>query len=170
MTTLTIEEVRRMVLPIETVVEAVLQFDRDSAGTLWQGTILDASIESQPVPGLLLTVRLRGSESVERTFGLPAIAAAIINYCRQARIPLPRNGKKTLELVPEGIAFCVQTTINMPRLHSGVDARRARTTKLTSVPENRPSEIPSADTSGVIDGGPAIEVTEDRADAIASQG
>jgi hypothetical protein len=158
MTTLTINEMRRMVLPIETVVEAVLQFDRDSAGTLWQGTVLDARIESQPVPGLVLSLRLRGSESIERTFGLPAIAAAIINYCRQARIPLPRHGKKTLELVPEGFAFCIQTTISMPRLHSGL---RDRGTKLAAVPENRPSETPSPDTAGTIGGEPAMDVTED---------
>jgi len=157
MTTLKINETRRIVLPIETVVEAVLQFDRDRAGTLWRGSVLDASIESQPVPGLLLSVRLSGSENIERTFGLPAIAAAIINYCRLAKIPLPRQGKKTIEPVPEGFAFCIETTVNMPRLHSGLRGRR-KVTKLAVVP----SEGASPDTAVAADGEPAIDVTEDR--------
>ena len=120
MRTLSIHETRRLTLPIETAVEAVLQFDRDSGGMLWQGTILDASIASEPSPGVCLVVRTRRADAVEqRTYSLPAIAAAIINYCRQARIPLPRGGKKTLEVVPEGFAFCVETTVNMPRWNSG---------------------------------------------------
>jgi hypothetical protein len=115
-----IHETRRLTLPIETAVEAVLQFDRDSGGVLWQGTILDASIAAEPTPGLCLVVRTRRAEAIEqRTYTLPAIAAAIINYCRLARIPLPRGGKKTLVVVPEGFAFCVETTVNMPRWNSG---------------------------------------------------
>jgi hypothetical protein len=120
MRTLSISESRRLTLPIETAVEAVLQFDRDSGGMLWQGTILDASIVSEPSPGLLLVVRSRRADAIEnRTYTLPAIAAAIINYCRQARIPLPRGGKKTLEVVPEGFVFCIETTINTPRWNTG---------------------------------------------------
>ena len=120
MRTLSISESRRLTLPIETAVEAVLQFDRDSGGMLWQGTILDASIVSEPSPGLLLVVRSRRADAIEnRTYTLPAIAAAIINYCRQARIPLPRGGTKTLEVVPEGFVFCIETTINTPRWNTG---------------------------------------------------
>jgi hypothetical protein len=119
MATFSIQETRRLTLPIEAVVEAVLQFDRDSGGTLSHGTIVDATIESDPSPSLALTMQSRKSQSIEhRTFNLAAIAAAIIHYCRQARIPLPRGGKKTLEVVPEGLAFCIQATINMPSWHS----------------------------------------------------
>jgi hypothetical protein len=119
MATFSIQETRRLTLPLEAVVEAVLQFDRDSGGTLSHGTIIDATIESDPSPSLALAMQSRRSQSVEhRTFNLAAIAAAIIHYCRQAKIPLPRGGKKTLEIVPEGLAFCIQTTISMTSWHS----------------------------------------------------
>lgn len=120
MRTLSIHETRRLTLPIETAVEAVLQLDRDSGGMLWQGTVLDASVTAEPTPGLCLVVRTRKADAIEqRTYTLAAIAAATINYCRLARIPLPRGGKKTLMVVPEGFAFCVETTVNMPRWNSG---------------------------------------------------
>lgn len=119
MKTLSVYESRRLVLPIETAVEAVLLFDRDRGGTLAHGTILDATIETQPTPSLVLVVRSRRTDKVEqRSFNLPAIAAAIINYCRQARIPLPRGGKKSIEIVPEGFAFGIETSVTMPRWHS----------------------------------------------------
>lgn len=146
MTTLSIYETRRLVLPIETVVEAVLQFDRDSGGTLFQGTILDATIETEPSPRLLLEVRRRSSQRIEhRMFTLPAIAAAIINQCRQARIPLPRSGKKLLEVVPEGFAFCIETTINMPRWHNNWAQEPRKTT--SEAPVDTPdleAQVPDA--------------------------
>lgn len=151
MTTLSIYETRRLVLPIETVVEAVLQFDRDSGGTLFQGTIVDATIETEPSPRLLLEVQRRSSQTIEhRMFTLPAIAAAIINQCRQARIPLPRSGKKLLEVVPEGFAFCIETTINMPRWHNNW-AQEPR--KINSAPavDARDSEAQVPDASDSVD-------------------
>ena len=123
MTKLSIHEARRLVLPVETVVDALLQFDRDNAGTLSYGTILNATIEPEPDPGVLLLVRLRGSQTIERRiFALPAIAAAVLNYCRQSRIPLPLNGTKTLEMTPEGFVLSIRTTLSVPRWHNGCEA------------------------------------------------
>jgi|SRR5688500_19038518 len=151
MTTLSIYETRRLVLPIETVVEAVMQFDRDSGGTLFRGTILDATIETEPSSRLVLAVRRRSTDAIEhRTFTLPAIAAAIINHCRQARIPLPRNGKKLLEVVPEGLAFCIQTTINMPRWHNNW-AQAPRKKISAAAMDTRDSEAQASDASGATD-------------------
>lgn len=151
MTTLSIYETRRLVLPIETVVEAVLQFDRDSGGTLFQGTILDATIESEPSPSLVLAVRRHSTGTIEhRTFNLPTIAAAIINQCRQTRIPLPRSGKKLLEVVPEGLAFCIQTTINMPRWHNNW-AQAPRKTNSEAALNTRDAEGQVPDGSGAVD-------------------
>jgi hypothetical protein len=80
-------------------------------------------VESQPEPGLVLATKGSGASAVERRkFPLPMIAAAIINYCRQGRIPLPRQAKKTLEIVPEGFAFTVETTVELLRRHSALPA------------------------------------------------
>lgn len=143
MRTLPVYESRRLVLPIETAVEAVLLFDRDSGGTLTQGTILDVSIETEPSPCLVLVMRSRRTDTVEqRTFTLPAIAAAIINYCREARIPLPRGGKKSIEIVPEGFAFGIETSVHLPRWHSQWQQppRRPQPAPPTSEPAQQPNE------------------------------
>jgi hypothetical protein len=148
---LSIQESRRLVLPLETAVQAVLQFDSDSGGHLAHDAILDARIEQDPSPCLVLIVRSRRSESIsDHTFNLAALAAAIINYCRLAKIPLPRNAKKTLEIVPEGIAFCVETTINLPRWYSGLSGQRrsakaiTRSAAANPVPEPAPEKVDAA--------------------------
>ena len=131
MATLSLHESRRLVLPIDMLVEAMLQFDRDTGGILWHGTVLDAAIESEPSPCLTIEIQPRGASAAEqRSFNLPAIAAAFIHYCRHARIPLPRNGKKAFEVVPEGLAFCIHNTITMPRLHSSWQQRSPRTQRM----------------------------------------
>lgn len=136
MAKVSIHEVRRLVLPLDTVVDAILQLDRDRAGTLSLGSILDAQVESEPEPGLMLTAQLPGAVGIERRkFAMPMIAAAIINYCWQSRIPLPRQGAKTLEIVPEGFAFTIQTQLQVPRRHDPVPARTARKTAEVVVPE-----------------------------------
>ena len=119
MATFSVQETRRLILPLEAVVEAVLHFDRDSGGKLFHGTIVEATIESTPALTLSLTMQPSKSQELEhRRFNLAAIAAAIIHYCRQSKIPLPRGGQKTLEAVPEGLAFCIHTTSKMTTWHS----------------------------------------------------
>lgn len=119
MATFSVQETRRLILPLEAVVEAVLHFDRDSGGKLFHGTIVEATIEATPALSLALTMQPSKSKDLEyRKFNLAAIAAAIIHYCRQSKIPLPRGGQKTLEVVPEGLAFCIHTTSKMTTWHS----------------------------------------------------
>lgn len=126
MSKVSIHEVRRLILPIETVVDAVLLFDRDRAGALVHATIVEAKVASaDDEPGLVLMVRSSGSETVEsRRIALPAVAAAIIHYCWIARIPLPRHGAKTLEIVPEGFAFSIESTLQLPRRHDPSPVQR----------------------------------------------
>lgn len=150
---LSIQESRRLVLPLETAVQAVLQFDSDSGGRLAQDTILEARIDTEPAPCLVLIVRSRKSEAIENhTFNLPTLAAAIINYCRVAKIPLPRNAKKTLEVVPDGLAFCVETTISLPRWYSGWSGQRrsAKASTRSPDPESNPEPAPTEESGAAL--------------------
>lgn len=125
MAKVSISEVRRLTLPIETAVDAVLQLDRDRGGVLSLGTLVGAQVESGDEPGLVLSVRLSGPGEVEhRKFALPEIAAAIINYCWQAKIPLPRQGTKTLEVASGGFTFTIETTSQLPRRHAALPPQR----------------------------------------------
>lgn len=128
MAKVSIHEVRRLVLPIETVVDAVLLFDRERAGALAHAAVVEAKVASGDDAGLVLSVRIAGSEAIEqRKFALPALAAAIIHYCWIARIPLPRQGAKKLEVVPEGFAFTIESTLQLPRRHDPAPVLRRHT-------------------------------------------
>lgn len=126
MAKVSIHEVRRLTLPLDTVVDAILQLDRDRSGELSRGTVVAASVERGEDEGVALTVRLPGSEAIQqRMFPLPMIAAAIINYCYVSRIPLPRNGAKKIEIVPEGFAFTIESALQLPRRHSALPEKNA---------------------------------------------
>jgi hypothetical protein len=115
-----IQELRKLLLPIETVVDAVLELDRSHGGTLAIGKLMEARVETGAQPGLTLVV-IQGSGSsaaaVQKHYTLPAVAAAVIHYCFRARVPLPRQATKSIEVVPEGFQLTIQHLTEVLRLH-----------------------------------------------------
>jgi hypothetical protein len=115
-----IYETRRLVLPLETVVDAVLELDRERGGRLAMASIADARIEEGESPGLILEVLQPDAISPDaRRYPLAAIAAAVIHYCWKTRVPLPRNWSKSIEIVPEGFALALHGTVEIQRRHGG---------------------------------------------------
>ena len=115
-----IYETRRLVLPLETVVDAVLELDRERGGKLSMAILTDAQVESGESPGLILEAQQpEALEPERRRYPLAAIAAAVIHYCWKTRVPLPRNWTKTIEIVPEGFALALQGTTEIQRRHGG---------------------------------------------------
>ncbi|HEY1899942.1 MAG TPA: hypothetical protein VGG49_09130 [Steroidobacteraceae bacterium] len=120
MAKLRILEVRKLLLPVETVVDAVLELDRSHGGTLASAKLLEARVETGADPGLSLLITKGAGDSaaaIQKRYTLPAIAAAAIHYCFRARIPLPRQATKSIEVVPEGFQLTIQTLTEVPRLH-----------------------------------------------------
>ncbi len=115
-----VQEVRKLLLPIETVVDAVLELDRSHGGTLAIGKLMEARVETGTQPGLTLVV-IQGNGSaaaaVQKHYTLPAVAAAVIHYCFRARIPLPRQATKSIEVVPDGFQLTIQHVTEVLRLH-----------------------------------------------------
>jgi hypothetical protein len=118
-----IQEIRKLLLPVETVVDAILELDRSHGGALASAKLVEVRVETGTDPGLSL-VLMQGSGSdaavVEKHFTLPAVAAAAIHYCFRARIPLPRQGTKSIEVTPEGYQLTIQTITEVLRLHGEV--------------------------------------------------
>ena len=115
-----IYESRRLILPLETVVDAVLGLDRERGGRLWTATITDARIQTGENPGLILEAQQADAlESEQRAYPLAAIAAAVIHYCWKNKVPLPRNSVKSIDIVPEGFALSLQATVEIQRRHDG---------------------------------------------------
>jgi hypothetical protein len=114
---LTIKESRKLVLPLDTVIEALLHFDGKSHGPLSRGDVLQAEIvRDGQGDGIDVAVRSGAAHIVDwHRFNFSSIAAAIISYCRSKRIPLPYSGVKSLELTREGIEFRIENTVSILR-------------------------------------------------------
>jgi hypothetical protein len=114
----TIKETRKLVLPLDTVLEALLHFDRKSHGPLSRGEVLQADMVEGRGQDLGIDIAVRANENhvVEWIhFNFSSIAAAIISYCHSKRIPLPYSGVKSLELTRDGIAFHIENTVNIAK-------------------------------------------------------
>jgi hypothetical protein len=114
---LTIQESRKLVMPLDTVIEALLHFDGKSHGPLSRGDVLQAElVRGVQNDGIDIAVRTGAQHIVEwHHFNFATIAAAIISYCRSKRIPLPYSGVKSLELTREGVAFHIENTVSIAR-------------------------------------------------------
>ncbi len=118
MAALTIKESRKLVMPLDTVLEALLHFDGKSHGPLSRGEVLQAEFVRDVAQGDGIDVAVRSTTAhiVDwHHFNFATIAAAIISYCRSKRIPLPYSGVKSLELTREGVAFHIENTVNLSR-------------------------------------------------------
>ena len=116
MSAVTIKESRQLLLPLATVLEALVHFDRRSNGPLSRGDVLQADFVTDPLNGdaIEVAVRMPGTNDIEwRRFDFGGIAAAIISYCRAKRIPLPLSGVKSIALTKEGISFSIENQVNI---------------------------------------------------------
>jgi len=115
---LTIKESRKLVLPVDTVLEALLHFDSKSHGPLSRGEVLQAELvrDAANGDGFDVAVRSTAAHIVDwHHFNFSTIAAAIISYCRAKRIPLPYAGVKSLELTRDGVTFHIENTVSIAR-------------------------------------------------------
>lgn len=121
-----LHEVRRLKVPVETALDAVLDLDAERGGLLAFGPIVEARVETDPEPGLNVVVRRRGTDETEqRMFTLPVLAAALIRYCWKCRIPLPRHGSKSIEAATDGFVFTIEGTVEVVRRHAALPERSA---------------------------------------------
>jgi hypothetical protein len=153
-----LHELRKLVLPLDTALDAVLELDCEQGGPLAFGVIVSAQIESDPDPGLLVVVQRRGTDTTDtRKFELPILAAAIIRYCWKCRIPLPRAGAKRIEVGPEGFIFTIEGTIEVVRRHGALPRRDPPREAVRAVPESQ--AVPES----VAEAAPEAEAAQERA-------
>ena len=135
MSSVTIKESRRLLLPLETVLEALVHFDRRSNGPLSRGDVLQADFVKDQLNGdaIEVAVRMPGGRDIEwQPFNFVAIAAAIISFCRAKRIPLPMSGVKSIELTRDGVSFSIENQVSIaqrPEVREDIAGRPIRYAK-----------------------------------------
>jgi hypothetical protein len=115
MSATTIRETRQLVLPLQTVLDAVVQYDRRSLGPLSRGEVIDAQfVDDADRSGMHVAVLMPDDSVIEwRHFDVDELAAAIISFCRSKRIPLPYAGAKSLAITKDGAAFSIENTVSV---------------------------------------------------------
>jgi hypothetical protein len=112
----TIKETRHLVLPLQTVLDAVVHYDRRNHGEMLKGEPLQAEfVRGEPRDeGLDVAVRSTSDDTIEwRHLNTDDLSRAIISYCRSRRIPLPFAAEKRLTITDQGAALAIENTVNL---------------------------------------------------------
>ena len=143
-----IHESRRLLLPFDTVVDALIELDIKHGRWPANAALVEVTVhdgEDDRSRSVVLSVRPPNQATVvERTYTLPLIAAAIVNYCLTMRVPMPRSSSKTIQFLPEGIALLLENTLMLQRRH--LEAPQVKV--ISAVPEEAPAQIDAAPAAG----------------------
>lgn len=116
MAAMTIKETRHLLLPLPTVLEAVVQYDLRNQGAMLGGEALQAEfVQGTPnEQGLNVAVRLPEADAIEwKHLDVHDLSRAIIHYCRTRRIPLPYAAEKTVRITEQGAALAIENTLSL---------------------------------------------------------
>ena len=115
MSGVTIKETRHLVLPLRTVVDAVVHYDQRNHGELLGGEPVQAEfVRGKPRDeGLNVAVRSADDHIEWRHLNTDELYRAIISYCRTARIPLPLAAEKSLSITDQGASLAIENTLNV---------------------------------------------------------
>lgn len=99
-------EVRIIVFTAEDVLDAIEGFDATAEKRLFRGKAIDCHVRKHPKVHAILEVERAGGEEID-TVDLNAsqLAAALISFCRERRIPLPRNARKELDVIDDQLVL-----------------------------------------------------------------
>jgi hypothetical protein len=117
MSEVTIKETRHLVLPLQTVLDAVVHYDRRNHGELLGGEPMEAEFVRGVAREEGLNVAVRNENTIEwRHLNTDELSRAIISYCRTRRIPLPLAAEKRLTITDQGAALAIENTVNLARM------------------------------------------------------
>lgn len=117
MSGVTIKETRHLVLPLQTVLDAVIHYDRRNHGALLNGEAMQAEFVFGTPRDQGLDVAVRSGDAIIewRHLNTDDLSRAIISYCRARRIPLPLAAQKSLSITEEGAALAMENTMSLAR-------------------------------------------------------
>lgn len=115
-----IHETRRLQFPLDTLVDALIELEDKQGHWPAKATVVGANIEN-PGDGdawVVLSIdRPESGQVSQRRYSLPAVAAAIVNYCLTMRVPIPRNSTKSIQVLPDGVALMLENTVMLQSRH-----------------------------------------------------
>lgn len=99
-------EMRKIVFSEEEIVKAVLSQNRHSVRKLPPGDIVQVKAKSAPEPLLELDIFDPESEATKTIkLDTPYLAAAMLRFCIDSNIPIPRVADKSVQILGGSIAL-----------------------------------------------------------------
>ncbi len=156
MSRLTLQDSRRLKFTLPALLDAALTFDREHNGWIWRGTGHSLVIDGGGGGAVTIQAQRVGAAEPETVNRSPAwVAAALLHYCFRRRIPVPRNGAKTLEVLPDGVAMVLEIAIDVPALE--LTAETFAVAERQCAAGAAVSVAPVAETADTADGGPVVD-------------
>lgn len=132
-----IHESRRLHLPLDTLVDALIELEDKQGHWPPKATVVGASVDNSgnDDAGVVLSIhRPESGKVTEHRYTLPMIAAAIVNYCVTMRVPMPRNSTKTIQLLPDGVALMLENTVILQSRHEELSTLPAGSIRPVTTP------------------------------------
>lgn len=105
-------ELRKIVFTKDEVWKAVVSHCMHAEIHMPNAPLEDVKVPKNMEPAVkLVFAGDRPGTYKEVALGMPEVAAALIRYCREAKVPLPKHGKKILKSEGEGIAMMVNVAV-----------------------------------------------------------
>lgn len=105
-------EVRHLIFDEAEVTAALLAYDRRSRPQTRSMSVADMRLDDFPAMKGFLTLRTTDGAIDVVEFGAAQLAAALILFCRNARIPLPAKAAKSVTIFDRGLRLSL--SLNAP--------------------------------------------------------
>lgn len=104
-----LSELRHIGFSKDALIMALKLYFATSKHQLPTGTVESCGFETQPDIVATLGIRNPTTGAVSKiNVQAPTIAAAMITYCSKVKVPLPRNGEKSLRVTGDQLTLVVQ--------------------------------------------------------------
>lgn len=110
-------EFRQLIFSRDELAKALANYREDTEGSVPSGNIVFCQIMQNSDLRVMIKVLPDGETQVHsRELGVDVIAPALMKYCLDNKIPMPRNSEKSLEAIGENIAMTVSIDRTSVRL------------------------------------------------------
>ena len=103
-------ETRRIVFSnAELLLALIAQSKSNPDSKLNSGNIISCTVKDQQDG--IVHMQIQGDDGQPTTVAVPhaSVGAALLRFCREVKIPIPRRGKKSLQVVGEDIGLFIET-------------------------------------------------------------
>jgi hypothetical protein len=120
-----LSETRHIIFPKDALIAAIKFLAAASSQPLPPGRLDGCLILTEPDISVLLDIRDDATgELHRREFPAEKLGAAMIAYCRQVGVPLPRSAEKSLSVSGDNLMLIVQIRGRSTKLLHHLDAQR----------------------------------------------